>query len=65
MKRRFEIDANDTGKFWVTSNITGRVYLVELIMGGSAGNKALFTRILIRTDNEADLLGKSVLQLSL
>ena len=62
--KRFEITANDTGKFWVSSNITGRLYFVELIMGGREDKKALFTRILIRNEHEADKLRKCVLQLS-
>ena len=63
--KRFEINANDTGKFWITSTVTSRVYFVELLLNSKSSSKPLSTRIIIRNEkNQNDNLRKSILQLS-
>jgi len=48
---------------WVTSNITQRTYLVEIVYGEGAHDKALFTRI-FTTGDKSNLFSTGIIRLS-
>jgi hypothetical protein len=59
--RRFEINSEESGRLWVKSCITGKIYLVELANPKEQGtNEALYTRILVSYANNTALKNKSV-----